>query len=369
MSTKRVVVVGGGFAGLSAAYTLKKRGITPLVLEAKDHAGGRGGGERVDGFSLDMGAFVFTTTYDTAFRICEELGLPLVESTMVFGHHRNGRWVTTTPDQSLRNYLRQIPAAVAMGFLSPSGLRAGSKVMRQLYRQEEYLSFASDSQLAEIDDDETYGDYLKRHKVPDKLKVTLSGPLKMVLGDARRNAPPGSALPGDDEGLFFSRVPLGRGPVHGQARDARRDGEDPPAACRAHRQPASGRRLHGHPVSKRRPLQRPPRRNPSRKRVGLSAQLNRADGLALAAMRRVSFLRSDLDQQTAVVTAPPLLGRVHGCHGDLFVKATGGECIVELVLCGFRGLHTGVPGGNVLRVDRQVPGRWTRLPPCRKLRP
>ena len=56
-----------------AAYTLRKRGITPLVLEALDRAGGRGKGEVVDGFSLDMGAFVFTSTYDTAFGLCEEL--------------------------------------------------------------------------------------------------------------------------------------------------------------------------------------------------------------------------------------------------------------------------------------------------------
>ena len=99
MSTKRVVIVGGGFAGLSAAYTLMKRGVTPLLLEAQDHVGGRGSGEQVDGFSLDMGAFILTSTYDTAFRLCGELGLPLVPSKMKFGHHRNGRWVTTTPDQ------------------------------------------------------------------------------------------------------------------------------------------------------------------------------------------------------------------------------------------------------------------------------
>ena len=191
MSTRRVVIVGGGFAGLSAAYTLKKRDLTPLLLEASERAGGRGGGETLDGFSLDRGAFVFTTTYDTAFRICEELGLPLVETTMIFGHHRNGRWVTTTPDQSFWNYLRQLPAAKTMGFLSPSGMRAGSKVMRHIYRQEEYLSFASDSRLAEIDDGESFGDYLERHGVPDKLKVTLRGPLEMILGDP---APAGQAL-------------------------------------------------------------------------------------------------------------------------------------------------------------------------------
>ena len=145
MNAKRVVIVGGGFAGLSAAYTLKKRGITPLLLEAKDRAGGRGMGEKVDGFSLDMGAFVFTSTYDTAFRLCKELGLQLVPSSMKFGHHRNGRWVTTTPDQSLWNFLRHLPAAVTMGFLSPSGMRSGFKVMRQIHRQSEYMSFAGGS--------------------------------------------------------------------------------------------------------------------------------------------------------------------------------------------------------------------------------
>ena len=191
MSTRPVVIVGGGFAGLSAAYTLMKRGITPLLIEAKERAGGRGIGERVDGFSLDMGAFVFTSTYDTAFRICEELGLPLVPSTMKFGHYRNGRWVTTTPDQSLWNFVRHLRAAITMGFLSPSGMWSGYKVMRQIHRQSAYMSFAGNSPLAEIDDDESFGDYLKRLGVPENLQVTLRGPLEMVLGDPE---PAGQAL-------------------------------------------------------------------------------------------------------------------------------------------------------------------------------
>ncbi|MDE2861459.1 MAG: NAD(P)/FAD-dependent oxidoreductase [Chloroflexota bacterium] len=191
MSTPRVVIVGGGFAGLSAAYTLTKLGITPLLLEAQERVGGRGKGEKVDGFSLDMGAFVFTSTYDTAFRICKELGLPLVPSTMKFGHRRNGRWVTTTPDQSLWNFVRHLRTAFAMGFLSPPGMWAGFRVMRQIHRQSAYMSFAGDSPLAEIDDDESFGDYLKRLRVPEKLQVTLRGPLDMVLGDP---LPAGQAL-------------------------------------------------------------------------------------------------------------------------------------------------------------------------------
>jgi len=191
MSAKRVVIVGGGFAGLSAAYTLMRRGVTPLLLEAQDHVGGRGSGERVDGFSLDMGAFVFTSTYDTAFSLCEELGLPLVPSQMKFGHHRNGRWVTTTPDQSLWNFIRHLRTAITMGFLSPAGMRAGSKVMREIQRQAPYMSFASDSPIAEIDDDESFGDYLKRLNVPENLQLTLRAPLEMILGDPE---PAGQAL-------------------------------------------------------------------------------------------------------------------------------------------------------------------------------
>ncbi len=191
MNAKRVVIVGGGFAGLNAAYTLKKRGITPLLLEANDRAGGRGMGEKVDGFSLDMGAFVFTSTYDTAFRLCEELGLPLVPSMMKFGHHRSGRWVTTTPDQSLWNFRRNLPAAFTMGFLSPSGMRSGFKVMRQIHSQSEHMSFAGNSPLAEIDDDESFGEYMERLGVPETLQVTLRGPLDMILGDPM---PAGQAL-------------------------------------------------------------------------------------------------------------------------------------------------------------------------------
>lgn len=85
MNTKRVVIVGGGTAGLGAAYTLKKRGLTPTLLEAEDHVGGRLATYEVDGFLMDTGVDFFCYSYDAVFRICEELDLPLVRSPQKFG--------------------------------------------------------------------------------------------------------------------------------------------------------------------------------------------------------------------------------------------------------------------------------------------
>ena len=93
MNTKRVVIVGGGTAGLGAAYTLKKHGLTPTLLEADDHVGGRLAADEVDGFLMDTGVDFFCYSYDAVFRICEELDLPLVRSPQKFGWYRNGRWL------------------------------------------------------------------------------------------------------------------------------------------------------------------------------------------------------------------------------------------------------------------------------------
>jgi oxygen-dependent protoporphyrinogen oxidase len=50
-----VVVIGGGLAGLTAAYQLKKRGIDVRVLESSSRTGGVVSSIRVDGFELDLG--------------------------------------------------------------------------------------------------------------------------------------------------------------------------------------------------------------------------------------------------------------------------------------------------------------------------
>ena len=181
---KRVVIVGGGAAGLAAAYTLGRRGLEPLLLEAGERAGGRLSGEEVGGFSIDTGADFFCSSYDVAFRLCRELGLTLVPSRMRLGWYRGGRWVTTTPGLSPANLLRNLPAARALGLLSPRAAMPAVRLFRGLVAERDHLSFAGGSRLAELDGDEMFGGYLRRIGAPESLRTTLRGFLEMTMGDA-----------------------------------------------------------------------------------------------------------------------------------------------------------------------------------------
>jgi oxygen-dependent protoporphyrinogen oxidase len=70
-----VVIVGGGIAGLSAAWELVRRGRRTLLLEAQPRAGGVILTETVDGFVIDAGPDALLTQKPAAIDLCRELGL------------------------------------------------------------------------------------------------------------------------------------------------------------------------------------------------------------------------------------------------------------------------------------------------------
>lgn len=70
-----VIVIGGGIAGLSTAYALRRRGARVTVLEASDRVGGNIRTDRVEGYLIDAGPDAFVRTKPEATALCHELGL------------------------------------------------------------------------------------------------------------------------------------------------------------------------------------------------------------------------------------------------------------------------------------------------------
>jgi monoamine oxidase len=81
---KRVIVVGAGLAGLSAAHELGTLGHDVTVFEAQKRAGGRVLTLREpfsDGLYAEAGAIYVQESHDLTVGWCKQLGIPLVEET------------------------------------------------------------------------------------------------------------------------------------------------------------------------------------------------------------------------------------------------------------------------------------------------
>ena len=72
-SDKRVVIVGAGPAGLSAAYELTKFNIRPVVIEKYDKVGGLARTESYKGFHFDIGGHRFFTKVQEVDKIWHDL--------------------------------------------------------------------------------------------------------------------------------------------------------------------------------------------------------------------------------------------------------------------------------------------------------
>ena len=182
MTEKAVAIVGGGAAGLGAAFMLRKLGLHPILLEANSQVGGRLRSEQVEGFTLDMGADFFCSSYDTTFRICEELGIPLIPNRYTFGWFRNGRWLTSSPGLSPGSMLNNLSWAWHHGLFTPQAFRTLHRLHREFRRDSEYLHYGSDNRLLELNGEENFEQYLDRMDVPHALKVSLMGFLELTMG-------------------------------------------------------------------------------------------------------------------------------------------------------------------------------------------
>jgi oxygen-dependent protoporphyrinogen oxidase len=74
-ATVDAAIVGGGIAGLAAAYELHQRGLSVRVLEAAERPGGVIRTERFDGWVIDGGPDALLIQKPAAVALCRELGL------------------------------------------------------------------------------------------------------------------------------------------------------------------------------------------------------------------------------------------------------------------------------------------------------
>ena len=74
---KRVIIVGGGIAGLAAAYRLLKTAPEAQItlIESADRLGGKIVTDRVDGFVIEGGPDTFLSYKPRGLGLCRELGL------------------------------------------------------------------------------------------------------------------------------------------------------------------------------------------------------------------------------------------------------------------------------------------------------
>ncbi|MFE8956440.1 MULTISPECIES: protoporphyrinogen/coproporphyrinogen oxidase [Streptomyces] len=90
---RKVVVVGAGIAGLSAAYRLQEAGCEVVVLEKTHHVGGRMRTEEKEGYRIDVGAAMLPDTYREMRGLIHDIGMTnqIVPSGDVYGLLRKGR--------------------------------------------------------------------------------------------------------------------------------------------------------------------------------------------------------------------------------------------------------------------------------------
>jgi protoporphyrinogen/coproporphyrinogen III oxidase len=75
MANRKVIVVGAGMAGLAAAFRLRQAGLDVTVLESSNRVGGRLVTDSRDGYLIERGAQLITSTYRNALGLVKELGL------------------------------------------------------------------------------------------------------------------------------------------------------------------------------------------------------------------------------------------------------------------------------------------------------
>lgn len=151
-----VAVVGGGIAGLTAAYRLTSAGYDVTVFEERDRVGGRMWSVRKGDFLMDLGAAFYLGTYREAIDLIHEVGL--------------GDQFTTRPASGAvprhgrlhhLDYSHPVRAMLTTGSLSAAAKLRAVKLAALTFRARRGLGYDAYDELAKFDD-ETVREYARR---------------------------------------------------------------------------------------------------------------------------------------------------------------------------------------------------------------
>ncbi|MGE4431545.1 MAG: NAD(P)/FAD-dependent oxidoreductase [Sphingobium sp.] len=100
----KVIIIGAGLSGLSAAHRLRDKGWDVFLFESDQIAGGRARCERRDGFIIDTGPDALTTAYSQYLALCDRMRLSrsIVPSSPVVGLVRSGRLIDIDTSKLVR---------------------------------------------------------------------------------------------------------------------------------------------------------------------------------------------------------------------------------------------------------------------------
>ncbi|HTH92344.1 flavin monoamine oxidase family protein [Mycobacterium sp.] len=145
-----VVVVGAGFAGLSAARDLVRLGHDVVVLEGRDRVGGRSSTTTIAGTPVDLGGTFVGPTQDAVIALAKELGC---ESVRTYSHGKNLiRW-----RGKVRAYRSTIPKLSLIELFDVSRIQwRFDRVSRRVPVQEPWTS-----PIADILDSKTLEQWLR----------------------------------------------------------------------------------------------------------------------------------------------------------------------------------------------------------------
>lgn len=118
LSKKKVVIIGAGFAGLSAGYKLMQNGYDVVILEARNRIGGRVFSFKIDenpDLVIELGAEWVGASHERLIEMCKEFGLELKDnrfhSHLIYDnqYYPKGQWDYTAEwnqkfDEIMKNY-------------------------------------------------------------------------------------------------------------------------------------------------------------------------------------------------------------------------------------------------------------------------